>query len=1121
MNHSLFKRLVSFLVIACLLFSSYGVAFGASASEISDIKGHWAEDEISAWLDKGLIKGYEDGSFKPGKLITRAEFMALINRSFGFTEEAAISFHDAPAGNWAYAEIAKAVKVGYIKGYADGTIGANNPISRLEVAAIVDRLLGLSDNENVPTTFTDSDSIAVWAKGSVDAVVAKGIMKGFSEDNSFKPSKWTTRAEAVVTLDRAINTQAVTYDKAGTYGPATGKQTVNSNVVVLVAGVTLQNMVINGDLLLGEGIGNGDAFLNNVTVTGTVTVQGGGENSIHFNNSVLVDIVIDKKTGTGIVRIVAEGSTTVAMVVVNSPATISEMNISGSGFANVNLSSAIPAGTKVTLLGEFNTVNVSSQQIQVDLSKGSIENLNANANATGMALYLAAETQINKIILNAVVNILGPGTIVAATINIPGSTIQTPPQTTTTPQSGNGGNGEGGGGTTVVNVSTITVTSSGDAVYVVNGATLQMSATAAPANATNKTIDWTVTDGTGTATIDATGLLTATGVGTVTVTALNAASKVTGTKVITITTPTLVAEYMNAADIAAVRALLDANALELTLTDYAGLDVTGKTEVATALFNTRATITTKAFIQTTVSAAIISAKPASDARIAEAETAAANEVITEDIAALVEDTIKNGNVSLNQVITDLELITTGQHGSTIEWSSDSEAISANTGVISPSDSGNSSVTLIATLTKGNGTPQTKSFQVTVLKATFPDDTRLKSLNLSDVTLIPTFHPDIYSYSATVPYNVTNTTILAESLNPGGSIHLNYDLGVKELEVGNNEVQIYVNMASGSYYGIYSVQVYRQSEEETAAMLAQQTAIEAIESYTGEDIDLIETLSTASGGDSVIEENVALYIVAILAAEDGALNSEDKINDMIEKVNAIATIESFDVSTDMDVLYELNKATGLDTAIVQNHYSYRAAIIAAADGELDTSEEIAALVAKVNRLEDKSLSALVLTNVTLEPAFSPDIWSYTATVSSNVYSTTIFATTTNPKASIHLNYDNGIKQLNEGQWNEVQVYVQPESNNYYDIYTVNIFRESGAEQLAVVAKIEAVTDADSAKLITIDDLILATGHNYVTVEGLEAYRTAILSAAEGSLDTVDEIISMVNDVNDMLYEQGKS
>lgn len=86
-------------------------------------------------------------------------------------------------------------------------------------------------------------------------------------------------------------------------------------------------------------------------------------------------------------------------------------------------------------------------------------------------------------------------------------------------------------------VEEIDITSPGDATTVANGGTLQMSAIVTPSNATDKTVIWSVTHGTGAAEIDAsTGFLTATGVGTVTVTATNAASGVVRTKDITVIT---------------------------------------------------------------------------------------------------------------------------------------------------------------------------------------------------------------------------------------------------------------------------------------------------------------------------------------------------------------------------------------------------------------------------------------------------------------------------------------------------------------------------------------------------------------------------------------------------------
>jgi hypothetical protein len=423
------KKVFVWVMALCLIFSTVGVA---SAASVSDINGHWAESQISAWVDKGLIAGYEDGSFKPNNSITRAEFIALTNRSFGFSDEATISFSDVASSNWAYSEIAKAVKAGYITGYEDGTIGANKPISRQEVGVVVDRLLGLTNVQSAASSFTDSDSIALWAKGSVDAAVAKGILLGYAEDNSFKPGKSTTRAEAVVILDRAIASKLTAYNKAGTYGPLVGVTTIKGDVVINVADVTLQNLIITGNLLFAKGIGSGDAFLKNITVKGQTTIQGGGVNSIHFENSTLATVVIDKNAADGAVRIVAEGTTTVAQVNVNSPATIQETNVTGAGFGNVKLTDQLPAGSKVTLKGTFDNLEVVGSKINVDIPEGSVQKVTAAITATGMTLNLAKDAKIVSLILNAAAKLLGTGTIDSATLSAiakAGSTFETQPTT--------------------------------------------------------------------------------------------------------------------------------------------------------------------------------------------------------------------------------------------------------------------------------------------------------------------------------------------------------------------------------------------------------------------------------------------------------------------------------------------------------------------------------------------------------------------------------------------------------------------------------------------------------------------------------------------------------------------
>lgn len=201
LNHTPGKLFLSTLMIVTALYSSAGTAFGAAAPQLTGITGHWAQNEVTDWVDKGLIQGYADGSFKPDNSLKRSEFMALINRAFGFTETAPVAYKDLSTSNWAYTEVAKAVKAGYISGYSDGTIGTGKTISRQEAAVIINRLLKL-DAAQTGALFSDSKDIAAWALDSVNAVAAAGVMKGYSEDNSFRPGRDITRAEAVVSLTR-------------------------------------------------------------------------------------------------------------------------------------------------------------------------------------------------------------------------------------------------------------------------------------------------------------------------------------------------------------------------------------------------------------------------------------------------------------------------------------------------------------------------------------------------------------------------------------------------------------------------------------------------------------------------------------------------------------------------------------------------------------------------------------------------------------------------------------------------------------------------------------------------------------------------------------------------------
>ncbi len=441
---------------------------GLSMAQLSDVQGNWAEAQISDWINKGIAHGYPDGSFKPDNKISRAELISLTNGAFAFTATAAGSFADVAANDWFANDIAKARAAAYISGYPDGTMRPNQEISRQEFASIVVKIakLPIPADTAAINSYKDAEAIPAWSKGSIAAVVSKGFMRGYP-DQTFGAQRPLTRAEAIATLNNVMkaiqpasgsNDKAdKVYDKAGTYGPASGTTTVTGNVTVSVTGVNLQNLIITGDLTLAEGIGEGDVHLNNVSVQGKSYIKGGGAHSVTLENCSLPTMVVSKAG----VRVVAAGNTSVSLVQLDNGATLVETSTSGPGFEKVTVSEIIPAGAQISLTGNFTNVTIAAAQVNVAAVGATIASLDVADKASGARIDLDSSSKVTTLSLNAATAVTGQGTIDKAKIGVAGTTIAQKPASTENPNNvsvtiagtvstgstGTGsGSGTGGGG---------------------------------------------------------------------------------------------------------------------------------------------------------------------------------------------------------------------------------------------------------------------------------------------------------------------------------------------------------------------------------------------------------------------------------------------------------------------------------------------------------------------------------------------------------------------------------------------------------------------------------------------------------------------------------------------------
>lgn len=396
-------RRLSLLMILVMIFSMFPFSSGAQAS---DLTGHWAASVVTEWMNKGWISGYPDGTFKPEGTMTRAEFMTIINKVYNFSAEKDIAFTDVKSSDWFYSAVKKAYAAGYITGYPGNMMKPNAPIQRQEVAAIYTKLENLNQDAEA-AKFTDVTA-GSWSIGYIGAAVKAGYFTGYG-DGKFKPTADIKRGEAVSATNAVYSNRAVVYDKEGTFGPATGTTEIAKNVIIKKTGVTLQNLVIKGNLTIDEAVGEGDVSLNNVTVTGELYIKGGGSNSVKINGG-----------GYGKVFVMKQADTPVRLLAINVK----------------NLNVVIPAeaaGGQIILEGVFNNVSVLASKAQI-VTQGNttINEISFSKVAIDVKVNLGNGTVVAKLITEVVLTVLGQGRIVVADVKVVGVVFEKAPETVNT-----------------------------------------------------------------------------------------------------------------------------------------------------------------------------------------------------------------------------------------------------------------------------------------------------------------------------------------------------------------------------------------------------------------------------------------------------------------------------------------------------------------------------------------------------------------------------------------------------------------------------------------------------------------------------------------------------------------
>ena len=269
------KRILSaFLAIVMVL--STAIAVGASNVTFTDVSGHWAwtGGQIQYLVDKGVLNGYKqpNGTYKfvPNGEVTRAEFIKMLDETFGLTATTSISFSDVKTTDWFYPYFAKAAAQGYLLNYGN-SVSPNGKITREEAISLLVRYLDLPANEKSdPSYFADYNSISENYRDNVLRGVYAGLIDGYNEGGVkvFKPKGTLTRAEALTILYRA----AGCIYTGNAYSRDDGA--ADTNNVITKGNVILNGINLTGRVIVTEGVTSGTVNLTGCSVNDTLYIRG-------------------------------------------------------------------------------------------------------------------------------------------------------------------------------------------------------------------------------------------------------------------------------------------------------------------------------------------------------------------------------------------------------------------------------------------------------------------------------------------------------------------------------------------------------------------------------------------------------------------------------------------------------------------------------------------------------------------------------------------------------------------------------------------------------------------------------------------------------------------------------
>ena len=200
---------MSLSLTVATLASLVGQIPAQAQTTFSDVPSdYWAAQYIQALVERGVIRGFADGSFRPNDPITRAQFAVLVDQAFDRPAvRSAVRFRDVPGSYWAANAIQTAYTEGFLSGYPGSVFNPAQPMPRAQVlVALASGLQFEPNGTNASVTggFRDYDSIPFYADDGVAAATFRNLTVNYPDVDFLDPNRAATRAEVTVSIYQGL-----------------------------------------------------------------------------------------------------------------------------------------------------------------------------------------------------------------------------------------------------------------------------------------------------------------------------------------------------------------------------------------------------------------------------------------------------------------------------------------------------------------------------------------------------------------------------------------------------------------------------------------------------------------------------------------------------------------------------------------------------------------------------------------------------------------------------------------------------------------------------------------------------------------------------------------------------